>query len=128
MEISDLDLAEAFAAHADESMAIANEMFAAAAEVWLRKCVWPGCLTVEQQLRLADEIEYVEIHGEQHPNPDLADQRTVCRCVDSGRGGGPDGKPPRWLRSVPLGTDSPPTRGTATVGAVLAANAPATSC
>jgi hypothetical protein len=83
MATSELDLAAAFAAHADEALAMANETFAASAEVWLRECVWPDCLSVEQQLRLADEIG-CDLIGETHPDPAVYDQRAACRCVEVG--------------------------------------------
>lgn len=89
------DLADAFAEHADESLAIANETFEAAAEVWLRDCVWPDCLSPEQSRRLAEEIEYEEVHGVPQPGRDLTDYRVIHGCVDSGR---PDlfGEEPPW--------------------------------
>jgi hypothetical protein len=102
--MSDLDLA--FTAYADESMALANETFAASAEVWLRECVWPGCPGVEQQLQLADEIG-CDLIGETHPDPAVYDQRAAYRCAAVGPGWDAGGRDPngvpRW------GNDSQPT-------------------
>jgi hypothetical protein len=66
------DLDVEFAAHADLALELANE-------TWLRVCVWPCCLTSEQQLQLADEIG-CELIGQTHPNPAVYDQRAACRC------------------------------------------------
>lgn len=76
-------LAAAFVAHADEALELANATFDAAAETWLRVCVWPDCLTLEQQLQLADEVG-CELVGERHPDPDVYDQRDACRCMGEG--------------------------------------------
>jgi hypothetical protein len=75
------DLDAAFAAHADEALAVANATFDAGAEVWLRECAWPGCLTAEQQLQLADEVG-CELVGETHPTPAVYDQQATCRCAN----------------------------------------------
>lgn len=75
------NVAAAFVAHADEALAIANATFDVAAGTWLRVCVWADCLTLEQQLRLADEVG-CELVGEQHPEPARYDQREACQCVE----------------------------------------------
>lgn len=77
------DLAAAFAAHADETLKLANQTFPAAAEVWLRECAWPACLSDAQSARLVAEIEHVEIYGVELPGRVLYDKRAECGCVEA---------------------------------------------
>ena len=71
------DLAGGFAAHAEESLALAQE-------TWPRECVWPACLSEAQSAQLVADLVYEETHGEPYPDPDLTDWRMVHGCVDSG--------------------------------------------
>ena len=48
------------------------------------RCIWPGCLTAEQQQRLVEDIERTERGEDPVIEPD---QRLVCGCVDLGEDG-----------------------------------------
>lgn len=49
-------------------------------DAWPR-CVWPGCLTPEQQQRLAEDIARTDRGEDPVIEPD---QRLACGCVDFG--------------------------------------------
>jgi hypothetical protein len=76
--VTDEGLPKEFADWADEALALA------ATATLPQVCVWPDCLTVEQELQLADEIG-CELIGEAHPEPAVHDQAATCRCTESGR-------------------------------------------